>query len=154
MSDGITPIEKLVAEQEKLQRQHATLNAAPLSAITPETVDAAVEAAQAAGLHERTMSLNALKLQDVVARTDSQGVLHERREDAGARDLTAQPEVNPLADASAAALEEALAAIQTEKAGRPDGNRRVLPSVKRGRELAKQEGAIRAELHRRKGWRL
>jgi hypothetical protein len=81
MSD-ITPVEQLVAAEEKRQREHATLNAAPLSAITPETVDAALEAAEAAGLWERHERLNALKLRDLQSRMNpATGTILPRGED-------------------------------------------------------------------------
>jgi hypothetical protein len=87
-------------------------------------------------------ALKSQKLWDMIGRTDpSTGrVLDEPVR------LPAVQTANPLADASSDDLSEALSAIQTEKTGRPDGSRRVLPSVERGRKLAAQESAIRTEL--------
>jgi hypothetical protein len=147
MSDSPTAVERLVADQEKRQREHTALNAAPLSAITPDALDAAIAAAQSAGLWERHSALNGRKLRDLHDRMDpATGAILPRREDTGVTDVTS---LAPAPRKSPDELRAELAVIDAEIA---DHKRNVRQgSIPRLQQLRQQHAAVMGELRVMKG---
>jgi hypothetical protein len=142
MSDAL---DQLVAEHERRDREAAALNAAPLSAITHETLDAAIAAAESAGQWDRLDRLNAMKLADAVSRTDPATgavVPREQADEVGAVEVIVGPSVEELRQ-NVATIEGALAA-----------ERRNLTSVAKLQRLREEHAAAKRALRERTGeWR-